>query len=91
MRSRYSAYAVGDLSHLFRTWHPRTRPDEIDPDADLRWTGLEVLDVVQEEAAGIVEFRAGWQVRGQEGSLHERSLFELRGGRWVYVQATAEQ
>ena len=27
MRARYSAYAVDDLDYVWRTWHPRTRPD----------------------------------------------------------------
>src|SRR3954451_8522160 len=35
MRSRYSGYAVGDLDHVFRTWHPRTRPVTIEPDPTL--------------------------------------------------------
>ena len=26
MRARYSAYAVGDLDYVWRTWHPRARP-----------------------------------------------------------------
>ncbi|WP_270973574.1 YchJ family metal-binding protein [Trueperella sp.] len=26
MRSRCSAFATGNSAHLFRTWHPRTRP-----------------------------------------------------------------
>ena len=43
MRSRYAAYAVGDVDHVFRTWHPRTRPDDLSPDPALTWTGLEVL------------------------------------------------
>ena len=88
MRSRYTAYAVGDLDHLFRTWHPRTRPEDLAPDPDLTWTGLEVLEAEQDAGSGIVEFRAHWTVRGQSGVLHERSRFELRGGRWVYVEAT---
>ena len=29
MRSRYAAFAVGDEAYLFRTWHPRTRPDDL--------------------------------------------------------------
>ena len=28
MRSRYTAYVLGDGDHLFRTWHPRTRTDD---------------------------------------------------------------
>jgi SEC-C motif-containing protein len=85
MRSRYSAYAVGATDHLFRTWHPRTRPAEIAPDPSLTWTGLEVLDVAQGEAEGAVEFRARWTWRDQVGVLHERSRFVLRAGRWVYL------
>lgn len=26
MRSRYSAFAVGDEAYLLRSWHPTTRP-----------------------------------------------------------------
>ena len=94
MRSRYTAYAVGNGDHLFRTWHPRTRTDDAAPDPRVRWTGLDVLDVVPGgagDAEGVVEFRAHWvsdddgpQRRGQ---LHERSRFARRAGRWVYVQA----
>ena len=29
MRSRYSAYARRLEDYVFRTWHPRTRPDEV--------------------------------------------------------------
>ena len=87
MRSRYTAYAVGANDHLFRTWHPRTRPEEISPDPGLEWTGLEVLDVQQTgETTGLVEFRASWTFQGQTGVLHERSTFEQRAGRWVYVE-----
>ena len=45
MRSRYSAYAVGDLDYVWRTWHPRTRPETVTP-SDEVWTGLEIVDTV---------------------------------------------
>ena len=45
MRSRYTAFALGDADHLWRTWHPRTRPPAVDA-GRLEWTGLGVLDVV---------------------------------------------
>ncbi|MCW2784147.1 MAG: hypothetical protein JWP74_664 [Marmoricola sp.] len=86
MRSRYTAYAVGDLAHLFRTWHPRTRPAEIAPDEGLAWTGLEVLGAEATSATtGTVEFRASWTYQAQRGVLHELSRFEVRADRWVYV------
>ena len=43
MRSRYAAYAVGDTDYVFRTWHPRTRPDDLSPDPARTWTGLTIL------------------------------------------------
>ena len=37
MRSRYTAFVVGDGDHLFRTWHPSTRPDDLDVAPDPGW------------------------------------------------------
>ena len=91
MRSRYAAYAVGDLDHVFRTWHPRTRPDDLAPTPGLTWTGLEIVDTVDggpDDATGIVEFRASYELGGRAEVLHERSTFERRAGRWVYVSPT---
>jgi SEC-C motif-containing protein len=81
MRSRYAAYVVGDADHVFRTWHPRTRPADVTPDPAMRWTGLEVLDASEEGDTAEVEFRASYA----GGSMHEHSRFERRAGRWVYV------
>ena len=30
MRSRYSAFVVGDAAYLLATWHPSTRPAELE-------------------------------------------------------------
>ena len=35
MRSRFSAFGVGDEAYLLRTWHPSTRPPLIDFDPAL--------------------------------------------------------
>jgi SEC-C motif-containing protein len=61
MRSRFSAFAVGDVGYLLRTWHSTTRPERLDLDAAQRWVRLEVLDVRRggaDDPAGTVEFRA---------------------------------
>jgi SEC-C motif-containing protein len=83
MRSRYAAYALGESDYVFRTWHPRTRPDDVTPDPGLAWLRLRVLEAVDDE----VEFIADYDSPDGPGSLHERSVFERRGGRWVYVAA----
>ncbi|MFF4834331.1 YchJ family protein [Streptomyces sp. NPDC001315] len=84
MRSRYSAFVKRDEGYLLRTWHPRTRPTQVDFDPGMRWTGLEILETGDGTAfhsTGTVTFRASY--RG--GSLHERSRFERVDGAWVYV------
>lgn len=84
MRSRYSAYARGLTDYVFRTWHPRTRPSDVMVDADVAWTGLELTSVTAgglDDDRGEVEFTASFV----GGAMHERSWFERRAGRWVYV------
>jgi SEC-C motif-containing protein len=90
MRSRFSAFAVGDEPYLLRTWHPDTRPPRLDLDPAQRWTGLEVLRTTEGgpfHAEGTVEFRAHCSERGQADVLHEHSRFVRVGGSWVYLDA----
>lgn len=88
MRSRYCAYALHDTDHVFRTWHPRTRPADVEVDPGLQWHGLEVVATTgggPQDDEGEVEFRARYTVNGAPGTMHERSRFRRRGGRWLYL------
>ncbi|MBM7821609.1 SEC-C motif-containing protein [Cellulosimicrobium cellulans] len=94
MRSRYSAFAVGDARYLRATWHASTRPSDLDLDDDLEWRRL---DVVRTEAGGpfdatgVVEFVAHHRSRtdrADRGRLHEVSRFVREGDRWYYVDGT---
>ncbi len=88
MRSRYSAYALGETAYVWRTWHPRTRPDEASLASATRWLGLEIVEVVDGEAwdsVGIVAFVASYAHGRRTETMRERSEFEKRAGRWVYV------
>ncbi|GAA5030535.1 hypothetical protein GCM10025738_10810 [Microbacterium fluvii] len=88
MRSRYTAFAVGDARYLSESWHPGTRPDSLDLDEGLRWTGLEIVEVDAggpDDTRGVVEFRAHWREGGASGVLHERSRFVKQSGRWWYL------
>ncbi|WP_040685203.1 YchJ family protein [Nocardiopsis baichengensis] len=88
MRSRYSAFAVGDAAYVKQSWHPSTRPRELDLDPAMRWTGLEILSTTGGTAfhtEGTVEFRASYRHGGAAGSLHEKSRFTRHEGRWTYV------
>ena len=88
MRSRYSAFAVGDADYLWRTWHPRTRPESVDIDPGVVWTGLDVVRCVDggpDDTEGEVEFRASYREDQRTGTLCERSRFAVRARRWFYV------
>lgn len=91
MRSRFTAFALGDEAHLLRSWHASTRPASVRLVAGQRWTGLEVLATAAGgllDQEGEVEFRAHYERRGRPGVLHELSRFVRdEEGRWVYLGA----
>ncbi|GAA4552630.1 YchJ family protein [Amycolatopsis samaneae] len=92
MRSRYSAFAVGDAGYLLRTWHSSTRPARLDLDPGRRWVRLEILGHTGGgllQAEGTVEFRAHSRHDGQRDILHEHSRFVREDGQWRYLDANA--
>jgi len=92
MRSRYSAFVLGDAGYLLATWHPTTRPRTLDLDPAVRWTGLQVLTTTGGAmfgAEGTVEFRARYVAAGRAGAQHENSRFVREGGRWFYLDGVS--
>jgi len=91
MRSRYTAFALGDARHLVDTWFPGTRPDDLTIDPDTEWMGLVVLDsdTASDGRSGRVRFRAFWRegAAREVATMEEHSRFVRRVGRWYYVDA----
>lgn len=90
MRSRFSAFAVGDASYLLATWHPSTRPKNLDLDADLTWYRLDVLGRWNGgplDGEGTVEFRAFCKGPAGRADQHEVSRFVRENRQWYYVDA----
>ena len=88
MRSRYSAYAVGDAAYLRRSWASATRPGHVALDPRTSWTGLTIVGTsggAMLDAAGTVTFEAHHRTDGRDGVLRERSRFVRDDGRWVYL------
>lgn len=89
MRSRFSAFAVGDAAYLLASWHPSTRPATIDLADDLEWRQLEILGSTgggEADQQGTVEFVAYFQdATGQLGQQRENSAFVRTAGEWFYV------
>lgn len=87
MRSRYTAFALGEAPYLLASWHPNTRPSRIRLDPQQRWIGLAIKSTGEggaEDDSGTVEFVARFKVDGKGHRLHERSYFEKISGRWYY-------
>lgn len=87
MRSRFTAFALGDAAYLRDTWDPATRPARVEVDPRLRWTRLEVTArtgggfLAAEGTVAFVAHHVG-------GALAEDSVFRRVDGRWVYVGPT---
>jgi SEC-C motif-containing protein len=90
MRSRYAAFAIGDAEYLLRTWHPRTRPDDLELDVDMQWVRLDIERTLRGgplDTEGTVEFTAHYRTGGQRHRQHEVSRFEKVAGAWTYLDA----
>lgn len=86
MRSRYSAFVLGDVPYLLATCHSSQRPVELTLESGGKWLGLEIKHhrVTGADTAE-VEFVARFRVGGKAVRQHERSRFVREGGRWFYV------
>ena len=97
MRSRYSAFALGEVGYLWRTLHP-LHPDRSRPEAKVlgelravcrtfKYPGLEVLQTSGPDADGRawVTFHARVFESGRDRSFRERSEFRHDGTGWRYV------
>ena len=86
MRSRYSAFVLGNVPYLLATWHSSQRPAELTLETGCKWLGLEIK---QHRVTGTntaeVEFVARFRLGGKAVRQHERSRFVREDGRWFYV------
>ncbi|MDP3950485.1 YchJ family protein [Microbacterium sp.] len=88
MRSRFTAFVVGDMPYLLHSWHPSTRPSDLDLDPDIRWTRLEIIETEAGgpfDTDGFVTFEAFYREQGVQGSMKERSRFVREDRVWSYV------
>ncbi len=86
MRSRYSAFVVGDVPYLLATWHSSTRPPTLALEPQAQWLGLEVrLHRSTGQDSAEVEFVARFRRGGRAVRQHELSRFVREDGRWVYL------
>ncbi|WNW11524.1 YchJ family protein [Pseudomonas sp. DTU_2021_1001937_2_SI_NGA_ILE_001] len=96
MRSRYSAYVLGEVDYLLGTTLPAQQPG-LDRQAIAQWSAQSTwlgLDVESTEVLGgkpehaFVTFTARWHDEQGEHSHRERSAFVQNQGRWYFIDPT---
>jgi len=96
MRSRYSAYVMGEIGYLGRSLHPDHRHDH-DEAATRRWAassdwlGLEIVAVEgggENEESGSVEFVATYREKGVVRQHREVSRFQRLDDVWYFVEGS---
>ncbi|PQJ32370.1 Sec-C motif domain protein [Nonlabens arenilitoris] len=96
MRSRYSAFVIGDIDFLQRSHHSSMRPSKKEAREIKQWTQsvdwikLEVLQTnkgLKNDLTGTVEFKAYFMENGRVDVIHEHSRFCKENGHWVYLDA----
>tara|TARA_R110001583_G_scaffold785_5_gene7318 strand:+ start:1585 stop:2052 length:468 start_codon:yes stop_codon:yes gene_type:complete len=89
MRSRYSAFVIGNIAYLIKTLHPDKR--QVDDEVILlqtieqtQWLGLNIISHKTSDNNATVEFVAFYDDE-PTGQLHERSNFIKENMQWFYV------
>lgn len=90
MRSRYTAYSLGNTDYIARTMGGPAAVgfNAIEAKrwaASIRWVRLEVLSSRMEGNKGEVKFKAHYLQNNRPHILAEHSLFEKINGLWMYT------
>lgn len=93
MRSRYTAYVLGNNEWLRRTWASETCPEGELADDNVKWLGLKIEDVKSiDDMHATVTFVARGRYRNQGAfRMREKSTFEKRDGKWFYIDGVVDE
>jgi SEC-C motif-containing protein len=84
MRSRFSGFVLRLNDYLLASWHPSTRPKQIEFEEGTQWKRLEILNASNNTHHGSVHFKAYYQEQQQWHLLEETSEFVFEKGHWLY-------
>ncbi|MBU6375458.1 MAG: YchJ family protein [Bdellovibrionales bacterium] len=95
MRSRYTAFVLGQIDYIIRTHHSKTvaevdRPGIEEWSKKSKWLGLKILDTSAGQEAdqqGTVTFHVQYEADGKTHDHREHSLFEKENGEWRFLDA----
>lgn len=91
MRSRYSAFVVGNGTYLLASWHPDTQgsltaKELTEHGLNCEWLSLKIIftRIEADGLHGVVEFKVRYREQNRVVLLHEQSYFERLAGVWLY-------
>jgi SEC-C motif domain protein len=96
MRSRYAAYAMGDISYLITTTHSshplfkdvlHSMEEKKDFSQSTEFYGLTIVEDHQEKPGWVVTFIAFLRNNQKDISFQEKSLFLKEEGKWKYAKS----
>ena len=98
MRSRFTAFATGNVEHLLRT-HAKVISDAEQAEMvewckTTKWLSLTITKTERGEPKdleGWVEFQARFIEDHEVWVIQERSRFEKRDGRWIYIDGVSRR
>ncbi len=93
MRSRYSAFVMGNDAWLRQTWTESTCPKDDILDASIKWLGLEVKsqEIIDQTHATVCFVARGRYKNMGAFRMREKSTFEKIDGRWMYVDGEVDE
>ncbi len=92
MRSRYTAFTLGNGEYLMKSWHADHRNLSEQKETEqwaksVKWMKLQI-DAVEagqaDDTEGYVTFQAFFSDKGKVFKIHEKSLFYKVDGEWYY-------
>ncbi|MFP4417755.1 MAG: YchJ family protein [Chitinivibrionales bacterium] len=93
MRSRYTAFVVGDVAYIHDTIDPAKR-DDFDEKSiqdwskNSQWKSLTIVNTsngTEKDTSGTVEFIARYKLEGGTREHHEVGTFGKKDDQWYYI------
>ena len=85
MKSRYSAFAVGDMRYIVKTSTFQKDFDDLKAfSSSCRFEKLDILEFIDGNDEAFVTFRATISCSGADNSFAEKSKFIKIDNRWFY-------
>ena len=94
MKSRYSAYVLGNIDFLMTSHHPSTRPvlekqEILTWTKSVEWQRLEIIEAKEANSnEGFVIFKAHFRENGESSVIFEKSRFIKENQHWTYIDGT---